>query len=789
MNKRAFGLRARGFAVQNQRSSTSSSIEKSTFLRASILLASWVCVCATAYAQTNEWVWMGGSSAQGQAGVYGTLGTPAPGNIPGGRAGAASATDSNGNFWLFGGSGYDSAGNNDPLNDLWEFNPSTNEWTWMSGSSTATCWPNGGAYFGARACGQQGVYGNQGVAATGNVPGSREGSVAWIDKSGNFWLFGGNGYDSAGTNGPLNDLWEFNSSTLEWTWMAGQSTFSICGYTGNEMAPIPCPMGGIPSGRDSSANWIDGSGNLWLFGGEGLIFPGFTENPFNDLLQFDAATGDWNKQIGCDNNSIDWGICSESGVYGTLGIPAAANMPGGRYSSLSWTDKSGNLWLFGGNGNDSVGNIGTLNDLWEYSPSTNEWSWMGGSSALNACGKNPNTGQPQYCSVGGTYGTLGAFAAGNIPGSRAGAMRWTDINGNFWLLGGSGYDSADTGGTLNDLWVFSPLSGEWAWMGGRNTLPKNCGSGAGCPEPGVYGTLGTPAAANTPGGRSSSSTWTDKSGHLWLFGGGGYDASGAFGYLNDIWEYSPLVPTAAPPTFSPAAGTYTSAQTVTISDTTSNATIYYTTNGTTPTTSSSVYSGAVAVSSTETIEAIATANGLANSAAASAVYTINLPPTFTFSASPTSLNVNSGAQAAVTLTIAPKNGFDSAVNFACSGLPAGAACSFNPASVTPSGTAAASTQLVISTGAQSAIQQGDSRPFLPTTALAVGLCFFVWKRRRSLQFILLVAICAALGLITACGTGNSGSTGPKPTPVTSIVTVTATSGSIQQTATISLTVN
>jgi hypothetical protein len=89
--------------------------------------------------------------------------------------------------------------------------------------------------------------------------------------------------------------------------------------------------------------------------------------------------------------------------------------------------------------------------------------------------------------------------------------------------------------------------------------------------------------------------------------------------------------TAATPTFSPAAGTYASAQSVTISDTTSGSTIYYTTNGTTPTTSSSVYSSAINVSSTETLEAIATASGYSQSAVGSAAYTINGPaatPTF-----------------------------------------------------------------------------------------------------------------------------------------------------------------
>jgi hypothetical protein len=83
-------------------------------------------------------------------------------------------------------------------------------------------------------------------------------------------------------------------------------------------------------------------------------------------------------------------------------------------------------------------------------------------------------------------------------------------------------------------------------------------------------------------------------------------------------------PTAAAPAMSPAVGTYTSVQSVTLSSATPGAIIYYTTNGTPPTTSSNKYTAAIAVNSTATIEAIAVATGYNNSVTASGTYTIKL---------------------------------------------------------------------------------------------------------------------------------------------------------------------
>jgi hypothetical protein len=83
------------------------------------------------------------------------------------------------------------------------------------------------------------------------------------------------------------------------------------------------------------------------------------------------------------------------------------------------------------------------------------------------------------------------------------------------------------------------------------------------------------------------------------------------------------------PAFSPAAGTYISSVAVTISDATPGATIHYTTNGSTPTAGSPVYTGPISVTLTTTIKAMAMANGMIDSGVATAIYTIQVAtPTF-----------------------------------------------------------------------------------------------------------------------------------------------------------------
>jgi hypothetical protein len=260
---------------------------------------------------------------------------------------------------------------------------------------------------------------------------------------------------------------------------------------------------------------------------------------------------------------------------------------------------------------------------------------------------------------------------------------------------------------------------------------------------------------------------------------------------------------AATPTFSPGAGTYSSAQTVTISTTTPGATIYYTTNGSTPTTNSTVYSGPITVSATETVEAIAVAAGSSiiesiatatvnssQSAVGSAAYTMILPtPSFSVAVSPGSLAVTAGQSGTTTVLVTPQNSFAATVSFSCSGLPSGASCSFSPATVIPSG-GVASTTLTVTTSTTDAALHRNPSPLFPGSVLAVTLCCFGWKKRRGLQLLPLVLIALGLSLCIGCGAivGVRSTSQATTQATSSTVTVIATGGSLQPTASFTLTV-
>ena len=433
---------------------------------------------------SGKWGWFGGAETIASPGSFGVIGVAAATNVPMSRQEAVKWVDAAGNFWLFGGYGSTSTATAGVLNDLWKYVPSTGQWTWESGSDDFKA---------------TGSYGTKGTAAASNAPGARRGASSWTDASGNLWLFGGNGFDSAGTAGYLNDLWKFSTTTNQWTWVAGSNLASPTGSYGTMGTAAAANQ---PPGRAYAACWTDTAGDLWLYAG---LSPSATDSFFSDLWEFVPSTGEWTWLKGP-------ATLNASAVFGTKGSAAATNLPGGRAQTATWVDVSGNLWLEGGV-IPSGGTFAYSSDLWRYTPSANQWTWVGGSQTTNTAG---------------AYTTLGVAAVANAPGARAGAASWTDTSGNFWLFGGVGY--AVTGsGYLNDMWQYSPSTGDWIAVK----------AAAGVPAAGSYGTKGVVATTNVPGGRGYQVNWYS-GGLFWIFGGVGEDINGNVGDLNDLWELTPV---------------------------------------------------------------------------------------------------------------------------------------------------------------------------------------------------------------------------------------------------------
>ncbi|MGB9404414.1 MAG: kelch repeat-containing protein [Candidatus Acidiferrales bacterium] len=433
----------------------------------------------------NDWTWMDGPNTSNHTGANNPPSTLPPTSIvtstPGGVRYPATWTDSNGNLWMFGGYGYSS----DPtvsislqpsyFQELWEFSGTgtanyegsyNNYWsrielsalvparwgavTWTTGtdlclfggqdSSTEFlndlwCYDTSGPSWTEISPGtsQIGIYGTKGSASAGNIPGGRWGATARLDSLGNLWLFGGYGYDSNGTLGLLNDLWEYSGG--EWTWVSGSNVVNPDGVYGTKGTASAT---NVPGGRQASSSWIDNSGNFWLFGGYNLSGSG-QPSAFNDLWEF--SSNEWTWVAGADS-------VNQTATYGTQGVAAASNVPGARWNSAAWSDidVSGNtrLWLFGGQGYDATAN-GSLGDLWVFTGG--QWTWTKGPSSVDQAGIYGLSPTP----VTWPY-------VGNYPGSRWGSGYWIDGSGQLWVFGGQGYDSTGTSGNglLNDLWRYLP---------------------------------------------------------------------------------------------------------------------------------------------------------------------------------------------------------------------------------------------------------------------------------------------------------------------------------------------
>ncbi len=452
------------------------------------LLLSITAIFTLSLNSQSNFTWVGGSNISNNLGSYGTQGVSNATNQPEARQGAANWIDASNNLWLFGGN--TQAGRK---NDLWKFNTTTNQWVWLKGPNTIN---------------DQGVKGVKSVSSSLNNPSARDLASTWVDANGNLWLFGGNGTPiNGGTVGSLNDLWKYNPTLNEWTWMNGDSLKEINGIYGTQGNFSGTNK---PGARYAAASWFDNSGNLFLFGGAGFGQLGGGPSSLNDLWKYNIGANAWAWVSGSN-------FTNQYGIYGTKGIASNLNVPGARNTPATWKDTNGNFYLFGGNG-AANSSFGTLNDLWRFNLTSGQWTWMKGDSTEN---KNA------------IYGNLNVSSSLNIPGSRSQATSWFDANGNLYLFGGQGKKASGASNfSLNDIWKYDLTTNNWTWVQGDSIANKL----------GNYGTINISSPTNEMGARSRHNSWVESSGKVWIFGGQGYSSAGGNGNLNDLWSNS-SVPT------------------------------------------------------------------------------------------------------------------------------------------------------------------------------------------------------------------------------------------------------
>jgi len=434
-----------------------------------------------------------------------------------------------------------------------------NDWAWMFPASTPAINTYGTASLATYSAGQP-ILGPPFATANTNTPGGRDLPMAWTDNKGNRWLFGGQGFEVTHPTvskvpGLLNDMWVwpslFGNDTGWWSpggWIPADIPIKVdnsvsptqysADTTSLQFKESLVNYGALGSGTSCAASagctkpparwggvtWNDAAGNLWMFGGQG------NGGLLNDVWEFDLTSG-----------PCSYDLTTNTGIYtnckwiwqagaNVANQPTTATFPGARWGAAYYSDAVGNMWMFGGQGYDSTGNIGLLNDLWKYNIAGRTWTLV-----LPAATVTFN--------VNGAYGTQGTAAANNLPGGRQTAVLWAEPSGTtIWLFGGFGLDSNGTnlgvgqiGSVLNDLWKFDTGTGMWTWVSGSSTANQN----------GVYGTQATSnvatnaAASSVPGARWGSSGWVNPDGDLFLFGGFGYGslATQPTGFLNDVWEY------------------------------------------------------------------------------------------------------------------------------------------------------------------------------------------------------------------------------------------------------------
>ena len=426
--------------------------------------------------------------------------------------------------------------------------------------------------------------------------------------------------DSAG------DLF-FTDTANNVVWEIVASTGNISVVPGNRTPGFSGDGGPASSAQLNSPNGIavDASGNLYISDSENAVVREVVAS--TGLIS--TAAGTYGQQSGYRGHTGDGGPATAA----YLSIPQGLAL-----------DSSGNLYI-ADSGDNAVRVISAATGIITSFAGNGNYGFSGeGGPATSASLSSPNA--LAFDASGNLY--IGGEAIGRVCEVAKATGILTTVAGTGNPYGSSGDGGPATSAEVNPVGLAVDTTGNLYIANGSASVRKVSASTgiitkfAGNGYPGYFGDGGsaTIAQLQVPQGIAF-----DASGNLYIADSGNFR----------IREVSTPAPTATP-VISPASGSYTSVQTATITDASTGAVIYYTTDGTNPSNTSNLYSGAIAISATTTLQAIAIAPGLGQSAVGAATYTIHLPVAPTVTATPSATSITTAQAFTVAVAVAGPSG-------------------------------------------------------------------------------------------------------------------------------------
>lgn len=313
-----------------------------------------------------------------------------------------------------------------------------------------------------------------------------------------------------------------------WTHMAG--TLYHDGFCGSHPSSRPLDVHGasmvfnpgyMPAAKEHCGGGIKSNNEIWIFGGVTNTIGPYDPNG-SDMWVYNISLGQW-----------AW--VDDKGVvpnYTDFGIESSTAHPGKRRRAATAMDASGNLWLFGGEGNSVLptGSSISYNDVWKFNTVTLKWTWVAGPSGQGNLGSST---QPQ---------------------ARHRVRGWFDNAGDFWIFGGCYGQVIDprTGVEIdwsdptawvyeinvgfNDLWKFNVTTKVWSCESGT----PNAGRSISSPSGSYPSSVGMSSTSYLPRARADYGYWKDNSDNFWFYGGYTGEAHAGGVQSNcDMWKYTP----------------------------------------------------------------------------------------------------------------------------------------------------------------------------------------------------------------------------------------------------------